>query len=208
MRLHGLYLIVDLGVENVLARVAQALEGGVDVLQLWGSAPNRADVGHELSKLAKRFSIPLLVQDDLELAKKLGADGVHLDRPEITPQHVRRALGKDAVVGVTCSANFEKVLWAAEQGADYISFCSIFPSPSVAVCDLVPLEVVRRATETVTIPIFAAGGITLDNAHLVLEAGVDGLAVSSSILRAPDPKEAARRFQDVLRRYRTPHVVP
>jgi len=201
MKLRGLYLIVDVGVANVVERVAQALQGGVDMLQLWGQSAPMLALGQELIQLAKRFGVPLLVQDDVELAQRLGAAGVHLDRQDITPQQVRHVLGERALVGVTCSTNFDRVLWAAAQGADYISFCSVFPSPSVKVCDLVPLDLVRQAKGAVTIPVFAAGGITLDNAKEVLEAGADGLAVSSAILRASDPKGAAQRFKAVLARY-------
>jgi thiamine-phosphate pyrophosphorylase len=96
------------------------------------------------------------------------------------------------------------VLWAADQGADYISFCSIFASPSVHVCDLVPLGLVSRAKATVKIPVFAAGGITVENAEQVLAAGADGLAISSGILRASDPQQAAQRFQNLIARYRRP----
>jgi thiamine-phosphate pyrophosphorylase len=203
MGLSGLYLVIDVSLEGVFERVTQALEGGVDILQLWGiqNAQDSVKLGDELMKLAQRQTVPLLVQDDVELAQKLGADGVHLDRQDLTPKDVRRRFGAKALVGVTCSTNFDRVLWAAEHGADYISFCSLFPSPSVSVCDLVPLELVARAKDTVKIPIFAAGGITLENAPQVLEAGADGLAVSSAVLRAPDPKETARSFKALLARY-------
>ncbi|MBI3460732.1 thiamine phosphate synthase, partial [Candidatus Acetothermia bacterium] len=198
-----LYLVVDASAERVLERAEQALRGGVDVLQLWGlkNAPDPATLGQELRQLAQRTGVPLLVQDDVELARTLKADGVHLDREDLSPRQAREQLGKQAIIGVTCSTRFEKVLWAVEQRADYISFCSIFPSPSVNVCDLVPLELVRQAKASVKVPIFASGGITLGNARQVLEAGVDGLAISSGVLRASDPQDAARRFKALLAQF-------
>ncbi len=192
-RLEGLYVVVSPDTPG--ERVEAALRGGADLLQIW--SPSRAERSwvQKTRELARAYGVPLLVNNDLALAALCGADGLHLDSDILTPSQVRQALGPQAIVGYTCGARLEKALWAERMGADYISFCSIFPSSSVEECELVPVEMLREAKRLVKIPIFASGGITLDNAHKVIEAGADGLAVISAIFQAPDSEEAARRFK-------------
>lgn len=199
--LKGLYLVVDPTVPQVVEKVEKALRGGVDILQLWSPPKRSEQVKHladELLQLAEAYEMPLLINNDLDLAKAVGAHGVHIDGTA-NPEEVRRQLGAKAIVGLTCSNDLQKVLWAEENGADYISFCSVFPTPSVQSCDLVPLDLIRAARKRVEIPIFASGGITLDNLDSVLATGVDGVALISAILNAPDPEAAARSFKERLR---------
>jgi len=196
-RLKGLYLVVDPKVSGVLEKVERALRGGVDILQLWsGEGREREELASRLLRLARTYGVPLLVHEDLELAMAIGADGLHLDGKRPTPQEVRERLGAEALVGLTCGGHLEEVRWAKEQGADYVSFCSVFPTKSVKTCDLVPLELIREAKMKFSIPIFASGGITLENVDHVLATGVDGIALISAILEAPDPEEAARAFKE------------
>jgi thiamine-phosphate pyrophosphorylase len=97
----------------------------------------------------------------------------------------------------------KRLKWAETVGADYVSFCSIFQTPSATQCDIVPIETVRAAKSRTTLPVFAAGGITPKNAHLVLEAGADGIAVISAILKAKDPEQAAKSLKEIVHKYRT-----
>ncbi|MCS7197278.1 MAG: thiamine phosphate synthase [Candidatus Bipolaricaulota bacterium] len=192
-KLGGLYLVVSPDV--AIERVEAALRGGADLLQIWSPAQAARDWAAQIRKIARTYNVPLLVNNDIILAAELAADGLHLDGNAPTPSKVRQTLGSQAIVGYTCGTNLEKVLWAERVGADYVSFCAVFPSPSVQACDLVPLETIRQARRLVSIPIFASGGITLENAHKVIEAGADGIAVISAVFQAPDPEEAVRRFK-------------
>ncbi|MBE3598803.1 MAG: thiamine phosphate synthase [Limnochordaceae bacterium] len=225
-RLGGLYLVVDpglaagpWGVEGVLQRVGRALAGGVDLVQLW--APSSENAAASLSPeqalrlatglraLTLEAGVPLLIGEDVRLAARLGADGVHLEGNAPAPAEVRSAFaprlarlqGRGALVGYTCGNDLEKVRWASRAGADYVSFCSVFPTTSAVSCELVPLASVRaaRALEP-DLVLFASGGITPGNAGDVLDAGADGIAVVSAVLKAPDPQQAARDFQELLRR--------
>ncbi len=147
--------------------------------------------------------MPLIINNDLQLAKDVEAQGVHMDGYEVTPIGVRTALHEQSIVGYTVGNDLKWIKWAETMGADYISFCSVFPTTSVTQCEIVPLDTLRSAKSTTHIPVFASGGIDLRNAHLVLETGVDGIAVISSILKAPDPEKAAKSFKDLVHKYRS-----
>lgn len=205
-KLEGLYLVVDATIpdQHLLPILEHALEGGVDVVQMWGSWKHRDEgkaIGKKILTLTHHFDVPLIVADDIDLCSEMKADGVHLDGyaiPDLTPQQIKQRLGQDKIVGLTCGSDVEKIQWAGKNGADYISFCSIFPSSSVDTCEIVPLEMIHEAKRLLSIPVFASGGITLDNISQVLEAGADGVALVSAILKAADPKGAAEAFKQKL----------
>ncbi len=206
-RLSGLYLVADLSLpeEKLLDAVSKAVRGGVQIVQIWNAAgkppENTSRVGKQIHSRAAEAGIPLIVNNDLDLAKRLSASGVHFDDFQTSADDARKLLGDNAIVGYTCGNDKALVRKAENFGADYISFCAVFPSLSVQSCEIVPLESVREVKEIVSIPVFASGGITLENAHLVLEAGADGLAIASAILRAGDPEAEARAFRQILDKY-------
>lgn len=201
----GLYLVVDLSLEEkeILEKVEKALRGGVKILQLWSNWNDKEKavrIGRELLKLARKYGALLLVNGDYKLAIEIGADGVHFDTYEVTPDVVKK-LRSDLIVGYTIGNDLERALWAEKVGADYISFCACFPSSSVDKCDIVPLEVVEKAKKTLRIPVFASGGINLKNVDQVLSKGVDGVAVISAILKADDPEKAAKLFSEKIEQF-------
>jgi len=207
-KLGGLYLVVDPTMPHLrlLDIVQKALRGGVDILQLWSSGQDRSSVlklAEALMGLAKKYNVPLIINNDLKLAKEVDAHGVHIDGYDLTPAEVRGGLGKQGIVGYTLGNDLEKLKWAEAVGADYVSFCAVFPTTSVTQCEIVPLSSIRLAKSLTTMPVFASGGINLSNAHLVLEAGADGIAVISAILKAPDPEQATRAFKEIIRKYRS-----
>lgn len=204
-KLQGLYLVVSpiLPTEKLLFATEKALDGGVDVMQ-FSAGKETADmhvVASVLAGLAKKHKTPFLINNSLELAKEVEADGVHFDTFDVAPSEVRRVLGNDSIVGYTVNVDMEKLRWAEQTGADYISFCSIFHICEAAQCPIVSLETVKTARSVTKLSIFAAGGIALENAHLILEAGVDGVAVTSAILKAKDPEQAAKAFKEILHKY-------
>jgi len=148
--------------------------------------------------IARRYGTPLLINNDLVMAKKVDADGVHADNYELTPSEIEARLGRGKIVGYTTGNDLSRVKWAERNGADYVSFCSMFPSSSVGDCEIVPLDTVRAAKKIVELPIFASGGINLRNAGRVLEAGADGIAVISALQKAADPEATAREFKSVI----------
>jgi thiamine-phosphate pyrophosphorylase len=205
-RLEGLYLVIApiLPSHEVLSAVKKALKGGVDVLQFVPGRQNSEalEVAKDLSKLSEQFDVPFLINGNCLLAKEIKADGLHFDSYDVVPDEVKRILGERCIVGYTLGNNLRRLEWAESMGANYVSFCSIFPTSSATQCETVPLETIRAAKSRTTIPIFAAGGITPKNAHLVLEAGADGIAVTSAILKAKSPEQAATSLKGILDRHR------
>lgn len=207
-KLQGLYLVVDPSVSNrkLLVTVKKALRGGVDLLQLW--APSEysgkiSEIAQSLLDLANQSRVPLIINNDLQLAKDTGAHGVHMDQYEMTPSEIRRSLGSQSIVGYTLGNDLKRLKWAEKMGADYVSFCAVFPTSSVSQCEIVPLDSIRLAKSMARIPIFASGGITLDNVRSVLEAGADGIAVISAILKAQDPEQIAKSFKKIILEYKS-----
>lgn len=207
-KLAGLYLVADLTLpeEKLVKAVEGAIKGGVQIMQIWratkGDSETALKICEQLRSTTSAAGIPLIVNNDVELARKIGADGLHFDDLSMRADSARNVLRANAIVGYTCGNDQAAVREAEKMGADYISFCAVFPSPSVVACEIVPLEVIRQAKRNVSMPVFASGGIAIDNAHLVMEAGADGLAIASSILMAEDPEASAKAFRAIIDKYR------
>lgn len=206
MKLEGLYLVVSpvMPFDKLLVTVKKALKGGVDLLQLIPREESSEilRLAEDLSSLTEQHDVPFLINGNLQLSKEVDADGVHLDRYDVTPSEVKQVLGKQCIIGYTLGDNLEKLKWAETVGADYVSFCSVFPTSSAAQCEIVPIETIKAAKLQITLPIFAAGGINLSNAERVLKAGVDGIAVTSTLLEAEDPEQTALAFKETIRNVR------
>lgn len=202
--LSGLYFVIDMVEAGERAKeiINASIKGGVDIIQIWGIG-EKIKLGElvKIREITKQHRIPLIVNNDIELASRINADGVHMDSYEMSPSEIRSIVGKDSIVGYTVGNDLDRVRWAERCGADYISFCAIFPSPSVSNCEIVPLKTVMQAREISSIPIFASGGINLHNARQVLEAGADGLAVISAIQRAYNPEMVCREFKRIISNY-------
>ncbi len=203
--LKGLYLVVSpiLPFEQLLLATERALDGGVDILQLSTSKENQEinALANALADLAKKHDIPFLVNNNLELAAKVKADGVHFDTYDVSPKEARQVIGNEGIVGYTVNVDLEKIMWAEQEDADYVSFCSIFNQCPGGPCPIVPLDAVRNAKTKANIPVFAAGGINIENLFAVLEAGVDGVVVTSAILKSKDPKQIAQSFKQIINRF-------
>ena len=154
-----------------------------------------------LAGLAKRHEVPFLVNNNLKLAVEVEADGVHFDDYAVSPAEARQVLGSKTFVGYTVNTDLEKIRWAEQLGADYVSFCSIFHKCPGGQCPIVPLDIVKAAVSNAKISVFAAGGITIENVFSVLDTGVDGVVVTSAILNSKDPMQTARNFKEIISRF-------
>jgi len=205
-KLEGLYLVVApiLPVDRLLLATGKALRGGVDLLQLivGDETSKMRAFAKSLSNLTKKHKTPFLINGSISLAKEIDADGLHFDNYDTSPTEAKLALGRECIVGYTLSNELERLKWAEEAGADYVSFCSVFPTCYPTQCQTVSVETVKTARSRTALPIFASGGINPDNAHLVLEAGVDGIAVTSALLKAKDPEQTARLLNEIIHNYR------
>ncbi|MFA7406137.1 MAG: bifunctional hydroxymethylpyrimidine kinase/phosphomethylpyrimidine kinase [Pelobacteraceae bacterium] len=185
----GVYLITDQGAA-LSDRVCQALRGGVSVLQYRAKGKEygeRLVEGGELKRLSARFGATFIVNDDLQLAKELDADGVHLGQDDGDIAVARALLGPGKVIGKS-THNLEEALRAEQDGADYIGFGAMFPTGSKNVLHLPGVEGLESIRGRIKIPIVAIGGITPGNACRVIDAGADAVAVISSVLSNPRPE--------------------
>ena len=142
--------------------------------------------------------MPFIVNDDIDLALAVGADGLHLGRDDGDIAAARARLGKDRLIGASCYDQLELGVAAFNQGADYAAFGSAFPSSTKPVAVRAPLRLYREAKVRLKLPIVAIGGITADNADLLIDAGVDAVAVISALFDAPDIEAVARRFSSLF----------
>jgi thiamine-phosphate pyrophosphorylase len=134
------------------------------------------------------------VNDDLELAARLGAAGVHHGRDDATPAQARRLLGPEAIIGISCYDDFARALAAVEQGADYVAFGSFFASSTKPGAVRAPLELLHRARAELAVPVVAIGGITPENGRALVDAGAHMLAVVSGIFAGTDVAAAALAY--------------
>ncbi|SEN67010.1 thiamine phosphate synthase [Pseudomonas sp. NFACC39-1] len=205
MKLRGLYAITDsqLLAGKFLAYVEAALEGGVTLLQYRDKSSDEARRLREaeaLRNLCERYKTRLIINDDAELAARLGV-GVHLGQTDGPLAPVRALLGRDAIIGATCHSSLELAEQAASEGASYVAFGRFFNSNTKPGAPSANLELLDQARLKLHIPVCAIGGITLDNAPALVAHGVDLLAVVHGLFGADSPLEVTRRaraFNDLL----------
>jgi thiamine-phosphate pyrophosphorylase len=138
--------------------------------------------------------VPLIINDDVELAAECGAQGVHLGRDDAEPLTARRLLGDNAVIGVSCYNSLPLALRAAEQGADYIAFGRFFLSRTKPAAVQADVALIQAAKQQLAVPIAAIGGITPYNAAPLISAGVAMLAVVQGVFAAADVRRAAAAY--------------
>lgn len=171
--------------------------GDVASLQLRMKDASDAEVlkaGEALLKLCKPLGVPLIINDRADIAKKLGADGVHLgiDDSKSQPiETVRALLGEDAVIGVSCYDSRDLAMQGADEGADYVSFGAFFPSKTKQSRGKPLPEILEWWTSIAVVPCVAIGGITPENCGVLVQNGADFLAVISAVWDAPEGAEKA-----------------
>jgi thiamine-phosphate pyrophosphorylase len=184
----GLYAITPEG-PGLVEKVRAALEGGIALLQYRRKGGARAEA-EAIARLAKEFRVPLIVNDDVELALAIGADGAHLGKDDGDFAAARKRL-KGKILGASCYDRLELARKAVAAGADYVAFGSVFASPTKPGAVRAPLSLFRH---DLGVPKCAIGGITLANAAEVIAAGADLLAVISDLFDAPDIAARARAY--------------
>jgi thiamine-phosphate pyrophosphorylase len=142
--------------------------------------------------------VPLIVNDDIELARIVGADGVHLGRDDASIDAARAVLGAGALIGVSCYDDLSRALTAERAGASYVAFGSFFASEVKPGAVRAPIDLLRRARMALALPIVAIGGITADNAAQLVASGADAVAVISALFHAADSRAAAHAFAAAL----------
>jgi len=198
-RISGLYAVTpDIAdTPALLAKVEAALAGGARLLQYrnkTASAALRLIQGRALLALCWEYQVPLIINDHLDLALALDADGLHLGSDDGSLAEARRTLGDGKILGASCYRLLDSALDAQEAGVDYVAFGGFFPSTIKPSTIRAPLGLLGEAKQRLSVPVVAIGGITLDNAPQLVAAGADGVAVISALFEDADIQRTARRF--------------
>jgi len=198
----GLYAITPdqpLPPAALAAQVAAAIAGGAMVIQhRCKDAARRGEEAGALLAVCRSFGIPFIVNDDIELAHAIGADGVHLGRDDGAIDQARSKLGPDAIIGLSCYDDLNRALEAQAEGATYVAFGRFFPSRTKPHAPCASLDTLRAAQGRIQAPIVAIGGITTANGGALLSAGADLLAVIDGVFGEDDVKAAAARLSDLF----------
>jgi len=197
--IRGLYAVTpdldDTGL--LLARVEAVIAGGARLLQYRNKVAGpdlRLAQARALAALCRRCGVPLIVNDHLELALAVEADGLHIGGEDGSVADARRRLGPSRLLGVSCYRRIENALEAGRQGADHVAFGGFFPSRVKPGNTRAPLSLLGDAKRQQPLPVVAIGGITPENAPDLIAAGADSVAVITALFDAPDIEARARRF--------------
>jgi thiamine-phosphate pyrophosphorylase len=194
----GLYAIADSALltgAELTTRVDAAIAGGAVLVQYrdkGADAAQRHAQARALLACCRIHKVPLLINDDVELAAAIGADGVHLGRDDTSLAAARQRLGPHAIIGVSCYNLLPRAIAAAETSADYVAFGRFFPSQTKPQAVQAEVDLLRLAKHRLHIPLAAIGGITADNGAALIAAGADLLAVIHGVFAQPDIAAAAR----------------
>ena len=196
----SLYFITDstnYSEEEFLSRVEQALKGGATLLQLREkekSTREYIELAEKVHELTKRYNVPLIIDDRVDVALAVDAEGVHVGASDMPVATARKLMGEDKIVGATAKT----VPWAKEayeQGADYLGVGAIYPTTTKVKTVLTSTDTLRDICNAVTIPVNAIGGLNKDNIDVLSGIPIAGICVVSAIMKADNPKAAAEELK-------------
>ncbi|WP_078428814.1 thiamine phosphate synthase [Alkalihalobacterium alkalinitrilicum] len=182
---------------DLITVMEQAIIGGSDIIQLRDKTNSKKVVfekGKQLRELTKKYGVTFIVNDHIDVALAVDADGIHIGQDDLPIEEARKIVGKDKIIGLSTHA-IEEAREAERAGADYIGVGPIFPTKSkVDVVDPVTTDYIRQVVKEITIPFVAIGGIKLHNVDQVLEAGATRICAISEIVGTDDIKSVCQQF--------------
>lgn len=205
--LKGLYAIADTNcvhIDHLANKVDEVLSAGVKIIQYRDKTDNqdtRHSISTKLKSLVTKHQALLIINDDILLAKSIDADGVHLGKEDCSISEARKILGPNKIIGASCYNHYANAPQAVEAGANYIAFGSFFSSPTKPCAPCANIELITRAKKELSVPICAIGGITKDNIMPLLNAGVDMVAMISTIFSSPSPRQAVQECLALLQQF-------
>ena len=183
--------------ETLVTRTEEAIDGGVTFVQLREKdldEENFEREGRKLKELCRKRGVPFVINDNVELAAKLDADGVHVGQSDMEALDVRKIIGGDKILGVSAQT-VEQAVTAEKHGADYLGVGAVFPTGSKDDAAEVSYDTLKAICDAVKIPVIAIGGITEDNVTELSKSGICGIAVISALYAKEDIKSAAQRLR-------------
>ena len=196
----SMYFITDstnYSEEEFLYRVEQALMGGITLLQLREkdkSTREYMDLAEKVHTLTKKYNVPLIIDDRVDVALAIDAEGVHVGQSDMPVSIARKLMGDDKIVGAT-TKTVEQAVEAYAQGADYLGVGAIYPTTTKVKTVLTSTETLGNICSAVPIPVNAIGGLNKDNIDVLKGIPIAGICVVSAIMKADDPKQAAVELQ-------------
>ena len=196
-----LYAVTDrawVGKQTLLEQIEDALKGGVTMVQLREKKMGEASFVEEaiqVRDLCHKYNVPLVINDNVDVALKSGADGVHVGIEDVPVAEIRKRVPADFIIGATCKT-VEQAKVAEAAGADYMGVGAVFPSPTKTNAVRITNEQLREIVSSVSIPAVAIGGISYDNVYEIKGSGVSGVAVVSAIFGAENIEKATTLLKE------------
>ena len=196
-----LYFITDstdFSEEEFLYRVEQALKGGVTLLQLREKNKTTREyisLAEKVHILTQKYSVPLIVDDRIDVAIAVNAEGVHLGQSDMPVDTARRILGNDKIIGATAKT-VEQAVEGFKNGADYLGVGAIYPTTTKVKTVLTSVDMLKDIVRAVPIPVNAIGGLNKDNMYVLNSTGIAGICVVSAIMKADNPQKAAEEIKE------------
>lgn len=200
-----LYAVTDrawIGEKTLEEQIEETLEAGTTFLQLREKHLSKEEFlkeAKQVKKITEKYNVPLIINDNVEVAVESGADGVHVGQSDMEAGNVRAILGADKILGVTAKT-VEQAKLAEERGADYLGVGTVFPTSTKPDALAITMDTLRDICKAVSIPVVAIGGITKDNISMFEGTGVDGVALVSAIFGQRDIAEATKDMKERSRK--------
>lgn len=198
----SLYLVTDNSddVEKFLNTIEEAIKGGTTVVQIREKTADTLDfynLALKVKDITAKYNVPLIVNDRVDIALAIDADGVHVGQSDMPCDITRRLIGDDKILGVSATT-VDEAKKAQEDGADYIGTGAVFPSTTKKDAESVSKKELKEIVDSINIPVVAIGGITLENAHELAGTGIKGLSVVSAIMSSENPKKTSQELLNIF----------
>ena len=198
----SLYLVTDKSddVEGFLKTIEDGIKGGVSVVQIREKTAETLDfynLALKVKEITAKYNVPLIINDRVDVALAIDADGVHVGQSDMPCDVTRRLIGEDKILGVS-AATIEEAQKAEKDGADYIGTGAVFPTATKDDAPKITKKDLKDVVDSINIPVVAIGGITLENAHELSDTGIAGLSVVSAIMSAENPKKSSEELLNIF----------